>query len=218
MPKLRKGLLLAVLCVLLALSWSNTAAAASRGDQRQLSATAVQLNKLLRQEWKSKSVINFWHNRGHWALHARHGKCWQLKGKSQRKVCAMARESLRTHKVKLVAVRKHILRLQPWQSDVRRTYNYRQCIIDHESRMAPPIYKAENGGTRWVEGPSNSDASGAYQFLDGTWTSMTRLAEAHYGVEISNTGHAADAPSWAQDAVAAFAIVRYGASDWTWNC
>jgi hypothetical protein len=218
MPKLRKGLLLAVLSVLLVLSWSSTAMAASHGKQRQLSAAAVQLHKLQRQEWKSKSVINFWNNRGRWALHLRHDKCWQLKGKSQRKVCAKARKSLRNHQVRLVRVQKRIFMLQPWQNDVRRTYNYRQCIINHESRMAPPIYKAENGGTRWSEGPGFSDASGAYQFLDGTWTSMTRLAEAYYGVEISNTGHAADAPSWAQDAVAAFASVRYGASDWTWNC
>ncbi|MBX4201921.1 hypothetical protein KW803_03480 [Candidatus Saccharibacteria bacterium] len=117
----------------------------------------------------------------------------------------------------MASVERKLQDLRPWSAAVRRTVHYRLCLMGHESMMEPVPYKAENGGTRYVEGNGHSNASGGYQFLDSTWMTMLRLAEAYFGEEISNTTHAADAPAWAQDAVASFAIEEYDASDWTWS-
>ena len=71
------------------------------------------------------------------------------------------------------------------------------CVRRHESDTAGG-YRAEN---------PVSTASGAYQFLDSTWRTVSRGA----GYPSS---HAADAPPWVQDTVAAWTVQHVGRSPW----
>lgn len=91
------------------------------------------------------------------------------------------------------------------QSDLERTYNARQCIIDRESRNAG-VYTAEN---------PVSTASGAYQWLDSSWRTYLPWAEKAYNVTLVSPEeeargarqHAAYASPYAQDVVASYALV-----------
>lgn len=65
----------------------------------------------------------------------------------------------------------------------------------------------ESGGNYRAENPI-STASGAYQFLDSTWRTMSARA-GHSG-----WGHAADAPPSVQDAVAQFTVNSGWRSAW----
>ena len=65
----------------------------------------------------------------------------------------------------------------------------------------------ESGGNYRAENPI-STASGAYQFLDSTWRTMSARA-GHSG-----WGHAADAPPHVQDAVAVYTVNSGWASAW----
>ncbi|HEX5394761.1 MAG TPA: hypothetical protein VFW52_00135 [Candidatus Saccharimonadales bacterium] len=113
MPRNRKGLLFAALIALFVLvSSSGVAVAKSVATQREQASTAVKLKHLRKKEHKSRSVINFWHNKGRWALHLRHENCWQLKGYKGRKVCMHARRSLRHHKRRLARVQARIEKLE----------------------------------------------------------------------------------------------------------
>jgi hypothetical protein len=77
------------------------------------------------------------------------------------------------------------------------------CIRHHESDRGP--YPHANGYR--AENPS-STASGAYQFIDGTWRTMSARA-GHAG-----WGHAANAPPWVQDAVAVYTVQHGGIGNW----
>ena len=65
----------------------------------------------------------------------------------------------------------------------------------------------ESGGNYSAENPS-STASGAYQFLDSSWRTLS--AGAGYG----GYGHAASAPPWVQDAVAVYTVNSGWRSAW----
>jgi len=65
----------------------------------------------------------------------------------------------------------------------------------------------ESGGNYQAENPT-STASGAYQFLDSTWRTMSARA-GHSG-----WGHAASAPPSVQDAVAIYTVNAGWASAW----
>lgn len=77
------------------------------------------------------------------------------------------------------------------------------CIRRHESDRGPyphkAGYRAENG---------RSSASGAYQFVDGTWRTMS--ARAGYG----GYPRASSAPPYVQDAVAYYTIRNGGIGHW----
>jgi len=77
------------------------------------------------------------------------------------------------------------------------------CIRHHESDRGP--YPHANGYR--AENPT-STASGAYQYIDGTWRTMS--ARAGY----PGYSHAAYAPPSVQDAVASFHVRNYGTSAW----
>lgn len=79
------------------------------------------------------------------------------------------------------------------------------CVRHHESDRGQWPYV---GGYSTAENP-RSTASGAYQFLDSTWTVAS--TQAGYG----GYRRALDAPDWIQDAVAYdLAIVRGQRSHW----
>jgi hypothetical protein len=112
---------------------------------------------------------------------------------------------------------KRFARSHPWARMVHRTTAYRGCLASHESSHSGG-YKAENGGTRYVESARNSDASGKYQFLDSTWMSRFEAAKEYFRGRLKgHWTHAADAPPDVQDAVAAYAIVADKGVDWTWS-
>lgn len=217
-PKLRTGLFTVVALVFLLALVSQTASASTQNTTRQLAAVQVQVMSLHKQQYKSRTVVNFWHHRGRWALAPRYKQCSQVVGNRRQRVCHMARHSLAFHARRLTSVHQKLASLMPWANDLRRTYAYRQCLIEHESAMTTSPYKAENGGTRWVEGNGHSDASGAYQFLDGTWKGRFASAKAYYGSELNGSWtHAADAPPWVQDVVTAYSILDKSlrGRDWT---
>lgn len=81
------------------------------------------------------------------------------------------------------------------------------CIRKHESIHAGH-YRANN---------PISTASGAYQFLDGTWRGNNKFTKVH-GKRVPQYAHASDAPKWVQDAVFIHAIEQGGIHAWygTW--
>ena len=89
-----------------------------------------------------------------------------------------------------------------------------QSQIAPEPEHSPPggflacVRNRESGGNYSAEN-STSTASGAYQFLDSSWRTLS--ARAGYG---SYGGHAANAPAWVQDAVAVWTVENIGRSPW----
>ena len=82
--------------------------------------------------------------------------------------------------------------------DSVRNHPTLRCIRAHESDTAGG-YKAQN---------PRSSASGAYQYIDGTWRSVSRQAG------YSGYSRAVDAPPRVQDAVAYWHINNLGRSAW----
>lgn len=71
--------------------------AASQSQTRTLAAVRVEAKNILKWQHQSDSVINFWNNRGHWALGSKHDSCSEFVGKKRRRVCSRARRSLAFH-------------------------------------------------------------------------------------------------------------------------
>lgn len=69
------------------------------------------------------------------------------------------------------------------------------------------VRRHESGGNYRAENPV-STASGAYQWLDSSWRSVSRMAG------YSGWGHAADAPPHIQDAVSIWAVNNGYKSAW----
>ena len=69
------------------------------------------------------------------------------------------------------------------------------------------VRRHESGGNYRAENPV-STASGAYQWLDSSWRSVSRMAG------YSGWGHAADAPPHIQDAVSIWALNNGYKSAW----
>jgi len=69
------------------------------------------------------------------------------------------------------------------------------------------VRRHESGGNYQAENPI-STASGAYQWLDSSWRSVSRMAG------YSGWGHAADAPPHIQDAVSIWAVNNGYRSAW----
>jgi muramidase (phage lysozyme) len=78
-----------------------------------------------------------------------------------------------------------------------------KCIRHHESDTAGG-YRAQN---------PISTASGAYQYLDGTWRAFS-----HQAGYAHSPRHAKNAPPWMQDAVTRWALWNGHAKSWhgTW--
>src|SRR3989344_972298 len=81
-PYWRRPVLLLLLAVALGGPTPPGAIASSQAAARQ---EKLQLEHLHKLQHKSKTVIRFWHNRGHWALFTHHQKCYQVKELAARK-------------------------------------------------------------------------------------------------------------------------------------
>ena len=116
-PKIHKGPLVVVaIIIVLAFLGGQTAQAQSQTPARQEEAVQAQLKtKLLKKQHKSKTVINWWNNRGKPALGLKHEKCSELTGIKRQKVCKMARRSLAKHTTRLRTLQVHLERLSTSQ-------------------------------------------------------------------------------------------------------
>jgi hypothetical protein len=95
------------------------------------------------------------------------------------------------------AVTAHLQsQVEPVEPDHVAPGGFLACVRRHES-----------GGDYRAENPV-STASGAYQFLDSSWRTLSGRA-GHPG-----WSHAASAPAWVQDAVAVFTVESGWSSAW----
>jgi len=78
------------------------------------------------------------------------------------------------------------------------------CIRKHES-IEQGHYRAHNGG---------SSASGAYQFLDGTWQGIAKWVKVDGEFVARKYSAANHAPAWVQDAVFIHSIRDGGIHNW----
>jgi Transglycosylase-like domain len=111
MPKSRTRLLFVVAISLLVLAGAHPVLAASSTESRQLAAVQLKIQHLRKQQFKHKSVINWWNNRGHWALGLGHPRCSHFIGKKRKAVCFKSRRSLAIHSRRLAVVEKRLTRL-----------------------------------------------------------------------------------------------------------
>ena len=108
----------------------------------------------------------------------------------------------------------------PEEVAIYNTLNPAEQAAVHEALSPPPapehsppggflacVRRHESGGNYRAENPV-STASGAYQFLDSTWRTMS--ARAGHG----GWGHAASAPPHVQDAVAQYTVNSGWRSAW----
>lgn len=108
----------------------------------------------------------------------------------------------------------------PEEVAIYQTLNPAEQSAVHEALSPPPapehippggflacVRRHESGGNYRAENPV-STASGAYQFLDSTWLTMSARA-GHRG-----WGHAASAPPHVQDAVAQYTVNSGWSSAW----
>lgn|GEM_PF-3795031 len=111
MPKNAKALFCMAIVIALGVmaAWPATASAKQLASKAAAQQSTIKLLK--KQQWKSQSVLNFWKNRGRWALHSRIDKCWEITGKQRRQVCQYARESKRFHQRRLPRIEARIEKL-----------------------------------------------------------------------------------------------------------
>ena len=108
----------------------------------------------------------------------------------------------------------------PEEVTIYKTLSPAEQSAVHEALTPPPppahsppggflacVRRHESGGNYRAENPI-STASGAYQFLDSTWRTMS--ARAGHG----GWGHAASAPPAVQDAVAQYTVDSGWSSAW----
>ena len=111
-----------------AFAFASTAHAQSTTSQaRQLASAKVQVQSLTRQVHALRGTVNFYqpHHKGHWALHLRYKKCYQVTGWQRVRVCqhsrralASAAESLPDLERQLALKQIHVLYLQIDSSEI----------------------------------------------------------------------------------------------------
>jgi hypothetical protein len=113
--------------VMIALAFASTAHARSTSQARQLASAKVQVQSLTRHVHALRGTVNFYqpHHQGHWALHLRYKKCYQVTGWQRVKVCQKARrtladavETLPTLEQQLQIRQVHLLYLQIDPSEI----------------------------------------------------------------------------------------------------
>jgi hypothetical protein len=214
--------MICLLCVTI-LSVCSGSVSAENGPVRTI-ASAKQTAKSAQLERvkvvQAKKAINFNRNDA-WKWQKLANKPLSRTSYAERRVNSLTflRWEAKLWNQRRLAAKKYV-RTHPWVNLIRRTYQFRQCIMGHESSTSGG-YKAENGGTRYVEGAGHSNASGAYQFLDSTWVTRLTAAKRYFGNRLKGFWtHAADAPPQVQDIVAAYGIAaaleHHKPTDWTW--
>lgn len=131
MPKNRVHLLVAMLCIVVVSSGAlhSPVFGYAEGKLVNVSKSLQYQAKVLKSQiGKSKSTINFWRNRGRWALHGRYENCWQVQGSQRQKVCRKSRESMRYHLRRLKTARNKLEKL----TMVVGNRDHWECIYSHE--------------------------------------------------------------------------------------
>ena len=113
MPKNRKVLVAVVAALMAFLGMAaQPSTAPAKDGTRQLASTQKQIESLRQQEHKSRTVINFWNNKGRWALHLHRDKCWQAIQHEHRGICQMARQSLAEHTLRYKVIEAKLDKLE----------------------------------------------------------------------------------------------------------
>ena len=84
---------------------------------------------------------------------------------------------------------------------------HREQVRNHPTLVCIRAHESDTAGGYRAQNPT-STASGAYQYLDGTWLTVSRRA-GHPG-----WSRAIHAPHWVQDSVAHWHIHNLGTSAW----
>lgn len=72
--------------------------AAAHSNELALTASQkIKVGYLREVKRDTQSTLNYWHNKGKWALHRRYKKCWDVPWVTQQQVCYKARASFRKH-------------------------------------------------------------------------------------------------------------------------
>lgn len=159
----RMNLIMAVIaCIFMAVLYARPAVVHAQTSSQQ--RTQALIFSLKKEQFKSKSVINFWNNKGRWALYTHRDKCWQIVDLGGRRVCKMARYSLRLHTQRLRAVRIRLVRLsQPgWCSDLQGNRSI-GCKMAHkfwpsasEWNALEELWTNESGWSERANNPTSS--------------------------------------------------------------
>ena len=141
---------LVALSIVVAVIGGGVATSTAQAGTAKIDAKTIMFKKNLH---KSKTVVNWWSNRGRWALFTRRDHCWQVIGFKQRKVCRHARHSLAAHTLR---VKRLTVILAPPPTYGPMSSICGSSCISCESGWNPMAW---NGTLYW----------GLYQFDLGTW-------------------------------------------------
>jgi len=189
-PKLRKGLLAALLAAFLMVVSAGPVLAGPSNTDRQLEAVQSQVRILRKQERKSQTVINFWNHRGSWALYLQHGKCWQVKVVKHRNICKFARRSLTFHTSRVRKVSNRLKRLTAPKLEIGNLSHW-ICIHRGEGAWNANTGNGYYGGLQMdysfmsaygpkVLGFSTKEAMFAKRSTAEQWTPKEQMAVAEY--------------------------------------
>ncbi len=174
MPKNREGLSVLVISFIVAtMATLYSAPGGVAKTTNQQASTKAQIQNLRQQLHKSKSVVNFWGNKGRWALYLHRDKCWQVKNQKGRKTCAFARGSLRFHKAQAVKLDRRLTSLlgPEWCRELSGNRKLGCQMADaywsseNEWRALEQLWQEES---KWDEHANNpaSDACGIPQAMN----------------------------------------------------
>lgn len=141
-----------------AFAFASTAHAQSTTSQaRQLASAKVQVQSLTRQVHALRGTVTFYqpHHKGHWALHLRYKKCYQVTGWQRVRVCQHSRRTLASAAVTLptlerqLALRQvHLLYLLIDPSEI----NDFTCIHHYEGSWESATGNGYHGGLQMDKG------------------------------------------------------------------
>ncbi len=142
-----RKVLLVVLAITSLFVGVQSASATSQGEARQLATSQSQVKVLENKAHKHQSVIQWWSNKGKWALGLKHKSCSEFKGVKRRKVCNMARRSLAYHSQQSKLVERKLASLMPPNGEETARYYLRLAgATQDEIEFAIPICKRESTG------------------------------------------------------------------------
>lgn len=190
MPEYRKVLAVFVVLAAVMAAGRMPALAGAKADSRRLSAVKLQIVTLRKQEYKSKTVINFWRNKGRWALHRQHDECWQLTSPRRERICRLARQSLAAHLERRAKLMAKLQRLSKPRFNLGNVSHW-LCIHRGEGAWNSNTGNGYYGGLQmdWsfmsaygpkVLGYASAAAMFAARGTANRWTPQEQMAVAEY--------------------------------------